>query len=251
MHLDRLITVLEAVAVAGRAVTAADVQQSTGLPRPTCYRLLQSLGAQRLLDEPEPGRYLVGARVVRLAMLGQTDADATRAATPVLRAAADHFGEAVFLSRFRNDGVEIIHVEAPRDAARSFVHPGLGFRPMHACSCSKVIAAFSEDGFRDRILAGPMRSFTPQTKQDPAALRAEFDAIRRAGFAECVEEIEVGVSSVAAPIRVGAIGATFSLGATGPIRRFSKTRRAEIGAALMEMAGQVSTALQVQQASAG
>ena len=112
-------------------------------------------------------------------------------------------------------------------------------------------AGLIEDGFRDRILAGPMRSFTPQTKQDPAALRAELDAIRSAGFAECVEEIEVGVSSVAAPIRVGALGATFSLGATGPIRRFSKTRRAEIGAALMEMAGQVSTALQVQQASAG
>jgi len=245
MHLERLLAVLEAVAVSGRAVSAPEVQQLTGLPRPTCYRLLQSLADQRLLDEPEPGRYLVGERLVRLALLGQTDVDASQSAAPTLREAADQFGEAVFLSRYRNKGVEIIHVETPHDATRSFVHPGLGFRPMHACSCSKVIAAFAEDGFREEILSGPMLSYTPQTKRDPDALREEFAAIRMAGYAECVEEIEVGVSSVAAPIRIGNIGATFSIGATGPMRRFTAKRREEIGKELCALAGKVALALQV------
>jgi DNA-binding IclR family transcriptional regulator len=245
MHLDRLITILETVAVAGRAVTATEVQQVTGLPRPTCYRLLQTMTEHHLLDEPEAGRYLVGERMVRLALLGQTDVDVCKTAAPTLKEAADQFGEAVFLSRYRNKGVEIIHVEAPRDATRSFVHPGLGFRPMHACSCSKVIAAFAEDDFREEILNGPMRSYTPQTKRDPAILRDEFAAIRIAGFAQCVEEIEVGVSSVAAPIRIGNIGATFSIGATGPIRRFTPKRRAQIGTELCAIAGKVSLALQM------
>lgn len=245
MHLDRVIAVLETVAVAGRPVSPSDILKSTGLPRPTCYRLLQTLSEHRLLDEPETGRYLIGDRIVRLALLGQTDADAAQAATPVLSEAADTLGEAVFLSRFRDNGVEIIHVEVPPDASRSFVHPGLGFRPMHACSCSKVIAAFAEREFRESILKGPMRSFTPQTKQDPAALRAEFDAIREIGFAECVEEIEVGVSSVAAPIMIGNIGATYSIGATGPIRRFSQNQRVKIGEDLKRRAGKISMALQL------
>ncbi len=245
MHLDRLMTILEAVAIAGRAVTAPEVQQATDLPRPTCYRLLQTMAEQRLLDESEPGRYLVGERLVRLALLGQSDVDVRLAATPTLKEAADQFGEAVFLSRYRNRGVEIIHVEVPSDANRSFVHPGLGFRPMHACSCSKVIAAFAEDGFREEILSGPMRNYTPNTKRDPAVLREEFAAIRDAGFAECVEEIEVGVSSVAAPIRIGNIGATFSIGATGPVRRFTSARRAQIGQELQALAGKVSVALQM------
>ncbi|MFB9149430.1 IclR family transcriptional regulator [Roseovarius ramblicola] len=245
MHLERLTSLLEAVAVAGRAVTTPEIQQATGLPRPTCYRLLQSLAEHRLLDEPEPGRFLIGERLVRLALLGQTDVDASAAAAPTLREAADRFGEAVFLSRFRNRGVEIIHVETPQDATRSFVHPGLGFRPMHACSCSKVIAAFAEDGFREDILNGPMRRYTPQTKHDPEALRAEFETVRMTGYAECVEEIEVGVSSVAAPIRIGNIGATFSIGATGPVRRFTEKRRAEIGRDLREHADKVALALQM------
>ncbi len=245
MHLERLTGLLEAVAIAGRAVTATEIQQATGLPRPTCYRLLQSLAEHRLLDEPEPGRFLIGERLVRLALLGQTDIDASGAAAPTLREAADAFGEAVFLSRFRNRGVEIIHVEVPQDATRSFVHPGLGFRPMHACSCSKVIAAFAEEAFREEILAGPMRRYTPRTKHDAPALRAEFETIRLTGYAECVEEIEVGVSSVAAPIRIGNIGATFSIGATGPVRRFTESRRAGIGRDLMRFADKVALALQM------
>ena len=245
MHLDRVMTLLEAIAIGGRAVSAVEVQQATELPRPTCYRLLQSMADQRLLDEPEPGRYLVGERLIRLSLLGQSDIDVRQAAKPTLAEAADQFGEAVFLSRFRNKGVEIIHVEVPGDQARSFVHPGLGYRPMHACSCSKVIAAFAEESFREEILAGPMRSFTDKTKRKPEALREEFDLIRQSGFAECVEEIEIGVSSVAAPIRIGNIGATFSIGATGPVRRFTPQRRAEIGQALCAMAGKIALALQM------
>ena len=246
MHLDRLISVLEAIAVAGRPVTAAELQKSTGLPRPTCYRLVQTLADHRLLDAATDGSgYLIGQRLTRIAFLGQTDADVCQLAQPTLAEAAIDLGEAVFLSRFRDDGVEIIHVETPRDPARSFVHPGLGFRPMHACSCSKAIAAFADDGFRTRILTGPMRRYTDHTLEDPEALRAEFDAIRARGFAECVEEIELGVSSVAAPIRIGGLGAPFSIGATGPIRRFTRQRRAEIGAGLSALSEKIAASLQV------
>ena len=245
MHLTRLIAVLETVAVAGRPIGAAELQAATGLPRPTSYRLLQTLAENRLLEEAD-GRYRIGERLTRIALLGQTDADVRRAAAPTMREAAVGFGEAVFLSRFRDKGVEIIHVETPADPARSFIHPGLGFRPMHACSCSKAIAAFAEDGFREEILAGPMRAYTERTKQAPDDLRREFEAIQREGWAACVEEVEMGVSSVAAPVRVGNIGATFSIGATGPVRRFTAKRRAEIGETLIGLADKVAAALRLQ-----
>ena len=243
MHLDRMMSVLEAVALAGRPVSAADVMAATDLPRPTCYRLIQSLADQRLLDEPEPGRYVTGTRLLRLALHGQPDQDISARAAPILQEAAENFGDAVFLSRFRNKGVEIIHVETPTDAKAAFIHPGLGFRPMHACSCSKAIAAFAEDAFRDDILSGPLRAYTDQTKTDPADLRTEFTVIREQGFAECVEEIEVGISSVAAPIQVGGLGAVLSIGAIGSIRRFTDERRAEIGRDVIKLANRIDRAL--------
>jgi len=47
MHFDRLINLLEIVAVAGRPVAVAEIHKATGLPRPTCYRLIQTLCGQR------------------------------------------------------------------------------------------------------------------------------------------------------------------------------------------------------------
>lgn len=248
MHLDRLITVLEAVAIAGRAVSPVDVQRATGLPRPTCYRLLQTLAEHRLLDEPEKAsRYLIGQRLKRISILGQPDVDVCQAAAPALRETAIKFGEAVFLSRFRDRTVEIIHVETPADAARSFIHPGLGNRPLHACSCSKAIAAFADQAFQHEVLSSPLRAYTDQTKTLPEDIEQEFTTIRRCGFAECVEEIEVGVSSVAAPIRIRDFGVPFSVGATGPIRRFTSQHREKIGTGLIEVADQIAANLQLAQ----
>ena len=248
MHLDRLITILEAVAVAGRPVSTPELQRATGLPRPTCYRLLRTLAAHRLLEDVEgSARYLIGERLARIALLGQSDSDVRHAAAPAMRETAIGFGEAVFLSRFRDSGVEIIHVETPADPARAYIHPGLGFRPMHACSCSKAIAAFAEDDFREAIFDGPLEAYTLHTKIGRAELVAEFEAIRGQGWAECVEEIEMGVSSVAAPIRIGDIGATFSLGATGPIRRFGEKRRREVGEELLRLSAKVGAAIRLRE----
>ena len=246
MNLDRLINVLESIAAAGRPVSASEIQRATGLPRPTCYRLVHTLSEHRLLDEADGGsRYLIGERLKRIALLGQLDVDVCQAAASTLKEAAIEFGEAVFLSRFRDKSVEIIHVETPVDAARSFIHPGLGNRPLHACSCSKAIAAFAEQEFQSEILASPLRAYTDQTKTRPDEIEQDFAAIRSRGYAECVEEIEVGVSSVAAPIRIGQIGVPFSVGATGPIRRFTGLHREKIGASLIKVADQIATNLQL------
>jgi len=248
MHLDRLVTVLEAIAVAGRPLSPAELRDMTSLPLPTCYRLLQMLKEQRLLDDPqENSRYVIGDRLVRIAHLAKTDADVSDITAPLLKDAAIDFGEAVFLSRFRNKGVSIIHVEAPSDPTISFIHPGLGYRPMHACSCSKAIAAFADDSYRDFILNGPMKSYTEHTCTSRDELEKEFAGIRDIGFAQCVEEIEVGVSSVAAPVKIDNVGAVFSIGTIGPIRRFNETHRQHLGEKLVALAASVGTSIQISQ----
>tara|TARA_Y100001960_G_C14474091_1_gene728392 strand:- start:136 stop:660 length:525 start_codon:yes stop_codon:yes gene_type:complete len=161
----------------------------------------------------------------------------------MLKDTAIRLGEAVFLSRLRDHSVEIIHVETPSDPSRDYIHPGLGSRPMNACSCSKAIAAFADEEFRERVLNGPLRAYTDRTKISQDSLRDEFSEIRENGYAECIEEIEVGISSVAAPILVGEAGATFSVGATGPIRRFTDTHRTMVGNDLKNLARRVGSVI--------
>ena len=57
----------------------------------------------------------------------------------------------------------------------------------------------------------------------------------------------MGVSSVSAPIRIGDLGVPFSVGATGPIRRFTDRQRETIGAALIAIADRIAANLQLAQ----
>lgn len=246
MHLDRLIAILEIIAVAGRGLTAAEVQKATGLPRPTCYRLLQTLANHRLIDHSDGNaQYLIGERLIGIALLGKSDIDVRRACAPALKAAAATFGDTVFLARFRSRQVEIIHVETPGDPSGGFIHPGYGARPMHACSCSKAIAAFAEQSFQEEILGGALSAYTKYTKSTKARLKAEFAKIAEQGYAECDQEIDMGVSSVAAPVLIGHIGASFSVGAVGPVRRFKAAYRKEMGEQLIQIATKISAAIQL------
>lgn len=232
--------------MAGRPVSAIEIQKATGLPKPTCYRLVQTLLDQELVTAPTgDGRIVIGERLIRIALLGKSDVDVRRAAAPLLKAAAVKFNETVFLSRFRNSQVEIIHVETPVDPARAYIHPGLGVRPMHACSCSKAIAAFAEPEFQSCIISGSLKAYTEHTKTTEAALRADFARIVERGFADCDQEIDLGIASVAAPVIIGNIGATFSVGAVGPIRRFGAEYRMKTGKNLIDLAARVSGAIQL------
>ncbi|WP_435138440.1 IclR family transcriptional regulator [Pseudopelagicola sp. nBUS_19] len=251
MNLARTINLLEIIAVAGRPISVAEMQRATGLPRPTCYRLVQALCEQKLIEEPSlDGKYVIGERMIRIALLGKSDVDVRRCAAPLMRSAATNFNETVFLARFRDSKVEIIHIETPDDPARAFIHPGLGVRPMHACSCSKAIAAFAEPAFRDDILAGSLKTYTEHTKTTEADLRREFETIASRGFADCDQEIDIGIASVAAPVSIGNIGATFSIGAVGPIRRFGREYRMEIGEKLKVLSEKISGAIQLCNVSA-
>ena len=65
------------------------------------------------------------------------------------------------------------------------------------------------------------------------------------GFADCDQEIDLGIASVAAPISIGNIGATFSVGAVGPIRRFGTDYRRNIGESLKDISEKISGAIQL------
>lgn len=246
MHLDRLIMILETLAIVGRPVSATELQKVTGLPKPTCHRHIQALQKHRLVTSPaDDGKFVVGERLMRIAQLGKADGNVQRAAEPLLKSAAADFNESVFLARLRDRKVEIIHIDTPDDPSRAFIYPGLGERPMHACSCSKAIAAFAEPGFQDTIMQGVLERFTQFTKTTESELRVEFARIRERGFAECNEEIDRGVASVAAPISTGSDNAMFSIGAVGPIRRFCAKCRNDVGVKVAELAKRIGETVQL------
>jgi DNA-binding IclR family transcriptional regulator len=231
MHLERLLMILEIVGQKGEA-SVADVCAHSDLPKPSVYRLVQDLVGVGLLEPVAKGRFILGTRLKRIAQSDQSDRALLEVVQPALKAAADKHGACFFLSRLRARAVEIIHVETP-DTGVSYLHPGLGKRPLHACSCSKAVAAFSPELSLTRELEGRLKAYTEFTLTSIEDIHAEFAAIRQRGYAECVEEIERGMCSVAAPLGNSEFGRTLSVGATGSVRVFNPAFRAALGKELV------------------
>jgi DNA-binding IclR family transcriptional regulator len=204
--------------------------------------LAQDLVAVGLLEPVARGRFVIGARLKQITQRDQSDRALLDLIAPTLKHAATEIGAAFFLSRLRGKSVEIIHVETP-DTGVSYLHPGLGKRPLHACSCSKAVAAFSPDLFRVGDMEGRLRAYTEFTLTDMHDLEAEFATIRQRGFAECIEEIERGMCSVAAPLAPSGPGALMSIGATGSVRVFTPAFRETLGPQITRIAREISTGL--------
>lgn len=238
MHLERLTSILEIVAQKGEA-TVADICTHSDLPKPSAYRLVQDLVSTGLLDPVAKGRFTIGTRLRLITDTNHSDQLLLETIAPILKRAADEQGVSFFLSRLRGRAVEIIHVETP-DTGVSYLHPGLGKRPLHACSCSKAVVAFSPSLLSNLDMEQQLKAYTDYTITDPKIWQTELETIRERGYAECVEEIERGMCSVATPLHTTSPNTHMAIGASGSLRIFTQDFRAELGDTLATLAQDIS-----------
>ncbi|MDR9480661.1 MAG: IclR family transcriptional regulator C-terminal domain-containing protein [Spiribacter sp.] len=241
MHLERVTNILEFVSQRDVA-NVAEICASLNLPKPTVYRLVHNLVSVGLLEPAARGSFRIGARLKQMTQIDQSDQALRDLIAPTLKESAIEHGCAFFLSRLRGRAVEIIHVETPNSGV-SYLHPGLGKRPLHACSCAKVIAAFSPELLKPEDMEGRLRAYTEYTLTRVEDLHQELATIRDRGFAECVEELERGICSVAAPLAASGPGAAMSVGATGSLRLFTPAFREMLGHQITAIAAEIASRL--------
>jgi IclR family acetate operon transcriptional repressor len=161
-------------------------------------------------------------------------------ARPHLRKLADASQETVNLSVMMSDDkiVNIDGVSSPR-MVRNVGWIGREM-PIHAVSAGKVMMAHLMEEQVDQILARGLKAFTEHTVTDPGELQKELEQIRQQGYGIAEEELEMGLSAVAAPIwsREGQVAATISI--SGPSFRLPRERLLELGIESKQVADTIS-----------
>jgi len=116
---------------------------------------------------------------------------------------------------------------------------------VHCTSSGKVLLAYLPEARRQAVLraAAPLTALTPHTITDQSQLAAELDRVRRRGWAEAVNEREIGVASIAAPVRdvSGEVIAAISIGV--PLARCSVMALRRLAPVIMEAAEAASRRL--------
>ncbi len=218
---DHAVDVLEVMAQAGGALGVSDVARRTGLSKATVHHLLGTLEARRLvIKDAQTAAYRLGWSLYELGSVVARSADVSRIARPFLDTLAAQTSESVLLGILDEDSV--LYLDRG-DAPNGFHMVATAGRrsPLHATASGKLLLAFADDEAIDRYLGNPLERFTPSTVTDAEVLREQLVAIREDGYATCWQERELGLCSIAVPLRnhLGETAASLTL--VGPAGRLT------------------------------
>ncbi len=239
---DRALTVLALLARHGE-LGVTELAALLEVHKSTAFRLVTTLERHELVEQhTDRGKYRLGVGVLRLAGATSARLDLVQCGRPVTRRLAEELGETVNITVL--SGRDALYVDETAAASVLQPHSWVGQRiPLHATSNGKVLLAHVSDARFAELTAGPLRRFTDHTHTDVTALKAEVEAVRRTGYAVAVDELEVGLTAVAAPI-IGQDGLVAgSVSASGPTFRIPAERVSDVAVRVVEAARQISRRL--------
>jgi DNA-binding IclR family transcriptional regulator len=213
MSVTRALNIVRAVTKAEGPLTPTEIAERIGVPRASVYRLIKSLEEENVLSRSADGATIeVTSAFLRTMIAGASTNQIIAGFQETLACTANTWGASAFLARLDGTSVEVVHSVAPCDTKSGYVHPGSGVRPAHACSASRAILAFLPEAKAAAIMGDDFEAFTDKTLVDKDAIQRELALTRKRGYAICDEEIDPGITSIAAPVIVGRAGVVYSLG---------------------------------------
>jgi DNA-binding IclR family transcriptional regulator len=235
---DRALTILEVLARVGEA-GVTEVAAELGVHKSTAFRLVATLEQHRLVEQTEDrGKYRLGVGVLRLAGATTARLDLVQEARPLCRQLAATTGETVNIAVLSESSALYLDQVAGSSALQP--HNWVGQHiPLHATSNGKVLLSGLDRAALD-ALVGRLASYTDVTITSKAKLRDELETVRIQGYAVAVDELEVGLTAVAAPIRNAHGDVVASMSVSGPTFRLPQPRLDEVVTLLVEAALEVS-----------
>ncbi|HEY68214.1 MAG TPA: IclR family transcriptional regulator [Thermoflexia bacterium] len=238
---ERAITLLKTLGNAASDLGVTDLSQRLGLPKSTVHRLLTALERGGLVEQnPTTEKYRLGVDLVRLAGRVLMRMDLLQVAQPHLHALAQACEETVNLSILTDDGkvINIARCPSPR-MVRNVGWLGREMFP-HSVSSGKALLAYLPEQQVERILNAGLPRFTGKTITDPTHLKNELAHVRQQGYAVAQEELEEGLSAVAAPIMNYEGHVIAAISVSGPSFRLTEERLVELAEMTRDAAKAVS-----------
>ena len=221
-----------------------EIARHAGMHKSTVSRLCATLeNAGYLERDPATNRFRLGARIHQLAGSSSPTADLRDVARPVMLELVETSRETATLGV--RDGSQIVTIDVVDGLNYMRMATRVGQRTqVHASAVAKAILAYLPPDEVDELLRDwPMSALTPNTITDSAVLRERLSEVRERGYALDMEELEVGLRCVAAPIHDAFGRVVAGLSISGPRHRMTDEAVRSFGPLVRKAADTVSARL--------
>jgi IclR family transcriptional regulator, acetate operon repressor len=239
---DRSFAILEFIASSARPLSPGEISEGLSLPKPSVYRLLESLEKAGFISRHgHLRRVATGPRLTDLAFNVLRSALRHAPRRQVLDALVKEVGETCNIGALdQNEIVYVDRVEAEHWPLR--LHFKIGSKvPLHCTAIGKLYLAFlPEDQSMLMLDQLHFNRFTPNTIMTRKALEAQLEEIRKEGLSLDREEYIAGVVCIAAPILDRNRNIQAAVAIQAPTARMSVAQALENRDALARAAYQLS-----------
>jgi IclR family pca regulon transcriptional regulator len=194
------LRVIEAFTADTPRLSISEAATITGLDRATTRRCLLTL-AENGYCAYDGKFFTVTPRVLRLGTGCLASMPLPRIVQPWLDQLSERIGQSTSVAIL--DESEIVYVAraAQRKVMSIALMPGSRL-PAYCTSMGRVmLAALHEDRAREVLNAAPMNARTSFTLTDIDNVMKELEQVRRQGFASVDQEVEIGLRSIAVPLK--------------------------------------------------
>jgi IclR family transcriptional regulator, pca regulon regulatory protein len=214
--LERGIAVIQVFSRERPALTLSEVARLTGITRATARRILLTL--EDLGHVRSDGRlFSLTPRVLTLGWAYLSSLNLWETAQPLMEELTKQTNESCSAATL--DLPDVVYVARVPTSRIMTIALGIGTRlPAHCTSMGRVLlAALSESELEDFLATARLEAYTDRTITEADRLRRTIQAVREQGWALVDQELEIGLRSIAAPLRVdGRTIAAINVSAAAP-----------------------------------
>jgi DNA-binding IclR family transcriptional regulator len=239
---------LAALSQRSEGATVAELCRAVDLPRTTVARLLATL-VEIGFVERSGATWSIGRELTRIGRAARPFGRLIDVSRPLLEQLAVEVHESVVLQMINSswEAQVIVQVDPPALVGLTNWMERRFAGELHASAAGKLALSQVSDEEAVFRVRQPLPAYTPVTITDLGSLLVELERIRRQGYAETVDELELGLTGNAVPIYDPAlIEATglrsLSIGISGLTSRLPKARRAELLPAILACRDQITAA---------
>jgi len=223
--------------------TLKEIRETAGLSKATGFRLVKTLENLRYLTfDPQRKTYHLGSSMLKAGYLTLSHGELVRIANPYVRALAAETTETVNLTVWTDEGPMIIDTVYTSRPFKPHNPPGV---MMHGLSNvhSRVFVAFGPESEWPAAIEAAGEPRTQYSVNDPDGLMSELAKVRSDGLAYGLQEYNLGMCAVGAPVFDSANAVRACMAVVAPSERFGPHEMMNYGAALKKVAAALSAEL--------
>jgi IclR family transcriptional regulator, pca regulon regulatory protein len=199
--LARGLTVIQAFSAEKRHLTISQLSVKSGLSRAAVRRCLYTLAKLGFAGSDDSSHFFLQPRILSLGHSYISSMPLAASAQPVLRHVSEILHESCSIATL--DGLDIVYVARANVTRIMSIDLGVGSRlPAFCTSMGRVLLAnlppAELESFLERL---QLTSFTERTIVSAEKLRQALRVVLRNGYSLVDQELELGLRSMAVPIR--------------------------------------------------